>query len=142
MKRVMFVALLLFMLAIPELALAGSDCLEYMPAVVQLVGTIKEEVYPGRPNFESLAKGDEPEWCLILHLDKPICLKGRPGDEIERDRKNVKKLHLVFLRGNYQNSKKMLNKRVTVTGKMSGAFTAHHHAEVLIDVDQMKLADR
>ena len=42
------------------------------PHIVKLVGVIKNQTFPGPPNYESVAKGDAPEDYWILTLDEPI----------------------------------------------------------------------
>jgi len=128
--------LLVILLAMNQ-ATAANDCLEYGPALVEVKGTIRQEVFPGRPNYESIAKGDEPEHCWILHLDKPICVKGRPNDDIDVSQAGVKKLQLVLQPGDFKG--KFINKRVVIKGKLFGAHTGHHHTAVLIEATNMEL---
>jgi hypothetical protein len=40
---------------------AAPPCLKYEPEVVELKGKVKRVVFPGRPNYESVKAGDEPE---------------------------------------------------------------------------------
>ncbi len=42
------------------------------PDIVKLVGTIKNETFPGSPNYKDIGKGDEPEDYWILKLNTPI----------------------------------------------------------------------
>lgn len=45
----------------PFVALAGEEkCISYAPDAV-VAGTLERHTFPGRPNYESIAKGDEAE---------------------------------------------------------------------------------
>jgi hypothetical protein len=39
----------------------SGQCLSYAPASVTLTGALTSKTFPGRPNYESIEKGDEPE---------------------------------------------------------------------------------
>jgi hypothetical protein len=120
---------------------AKQDCLEYGHQV-QLTGNLVRETFPGPPNFESVEKGDIPEVAWILYLDKPVCIKGRAGDDFDVGISYLKALQLVM--GNkdyYQRAKGLLSKKVIVTGLLFGAHTGHHHTPVLIDVKDIQLME-
>lgn len=55
---------------------ASAACLNFEPAEVVLEGSLIERTYPGRPNYENVEKGDEPEVVQILVLDHPVCVDG------------------------------------------------------------------
>ena len=40
---------------------APGECLLYEPQIVSLAGTLRRKTFPGRPNYESVARGDEAE---------------------------------------------------------------------------------
>jgi hypothetical protein len=118
---------------------AAADCLEYGPAV-QLTGNLIRKTFPGLPNFTSVAQGDTPEVGWILHLDKPVCVKGRAGDDFDVAVSHLTDLQLVL--GNddyYRQAKKFLARKVIVTGVLFGAHTGHHHTPVLLDVKNIQL---
>jgi hypothetical protein len=48
---------------------------------VELSGILVEGVYPGPPEYESVAKGDAAYTALMLHLRVPICV--REGENAE-----------------------------------------------------------
>lgn len=52
----------------------ATKCLEYEPKVISLSGTLVRETHPGRPNYESIAGGDEPETIWVLRLKEAICV--------------------------------------------------------------------
>ena len=100
-------------------------------------GTLSRQVFPGRPNFEDVRKGDAREPGYILKLDAPICAT---GDEFLNAGKSFDRIQLVLddapassplpstLRG-------LTGKRVVVEGRSAfGAHTGHHHAPLLVAV--------
>jgi hypothetical protein len=118
---------------------AAADCLEYGPAV-QFTGKLVKKTFPGPPNFTSVAQGDTPEVGWILHLDIPICVKARAGDDFDVAVSHLTDLQLVL--GNddyYRQVKKFLTTKVIVTGVLFGAHTGHHHTPVLLDVKNIQV---
>jgi hypothetical protein len=118
----------------------GSQaCLSYEPAVVRLRGTITPKTFPGRPNYESVEKGDEPENVWILNADIPLCTNKDSSDPNNLSEANIRELELVFL-GNqdYDTYRLMLGKTVDVTGSLFHAYTAHHHTTILLEVKDME----
>lgn len=121
----------------------GSQaCLSYEPAVVRLRGTITQKTFPGRPNYESVEKGDEPENEWILNVDMPLCTNKANNDTSDPDHlseANIGKLELVFMgHQNYDTYRLMLGKTVDVTGSLFHAYTAHHHTTILLQVQDME----
>lgn len=130
-------ALLIVFLCGAASAQSTDDCLSYETRGVQLTGRIFTKIFPGRPNYESIKKGDEPEEAWIIRLAKPICVKANEqGDDAEN---NVSEIQLV-LRGNQFAQIRSLMKRgtVTVTGSLFHSHTGHHHRAVLIWVTGIK----
>ena len=115
----------------------AQRCLSAEPAAVTLKGRITRRTFAGRPNYESIKKGDEPETYWILHLARPVCVLG--DDFNDQPEKNVSKVQLVFSGSEpYARYKKFFSKRVVVGGKLFHANTGHHHTKVLIMVSGMK----
>src|SRR5437868_484357 len=65
----------------------------YEPKVVTLTGTIVPQVFPGPPNYKSVAEGDKPEKEWILHLQEPIQVDAYKDNDAER---NVRELQLIM----------------------------------------------
>jgi hypothetical protein len=120
-------------------AASQGDCLSYEPASVKLTGRVIRKVFPGRPNYESIKDGDEPEPAWILHLAKPICVKADGKEEFNVAVGKVSDLHLV-LRGKQFSQLRRLRRKgaVTLTGTLFHSFTGHHHTEVLMEVKSIK----
>jgi hypothetical protein len=136
-----FISLACFLSMFGAQATATAACLEFGLAV-QLNGNLIRQTFPGPPNYESVAKGDTPEVAWILHLDKPVCVKARPGDDIDVAISHLQDLQLVLADdGYYRQAKKFLTRKVMVTGVLFGAHTGHHHTPVLMDVKDMQVME-
>jgi hypothetical protein len=114
---------------------------------VKLVGTIKNETFPGPPNYESVAKGDAPEDYWILKLDSPIDVaedrEEYPVPEESKPQMNVSDLQInldVYLNADYTAYQKFMDKKVKVTGELTQAYTVHHKTPVMILARDIKLA--
>jgi hypothetical protein len=117
---------------------AAANCLEYGPKV-QLIGRLVKKTFPGPPNYASVARGDTPEVVWILHLDKSICVKARPGNDFDVAVSQLQDLQLALGNINYyQHAKELLSRKVIVTGVLFGAHTGHHHTPVLLDVENIQ----
>ena len=121
--------------------------LKCTPSIVKLVGTITNVIFPGPPNYKSVAKGDEPEhyWILKLgsHIDVAEDRVECPVPEASRPQMNVSNLQLnldVYLNADYAAYQKFMGKRVEVTGELTQAYTVHHKTPVMIWVRDIQLA--
>jgi len=70
MNRKYKIIAILMLFIIPSLLFA--ECMNYEPDAVSLTGKIIRKTFPGRPNYESIKAGDEPETYWILISDKPF----------------------------------------------------------------------
>ena len=111
----------------------AAACLKYEPEQVALSGTLHRATFPGRPNFESIADGDEAETGFYLTLGQAICTEGN-GDPEREPRKDVREIQLVLTPAQYAALRPQLGKQVQLRGKMFSSFTGHHHADVLLRV--------
>jgi hypothetical protein len=114
-----------------------DGCFKYDSDVAKLNGTISTHVFPGPPNYESVAKGDAREQVWVLQLSKPICTSASADIEAEKD---VRDLQLVFREGQkqYDEYRSLKGRRVVVTGTLFHAETGHHHTKVLLTVTDIK----
>ena len=120
--------------------------LECFPHIVKLVGTIKNETFPGPPNYRDSKKGDEREDYWILKLAEPIDVAKDP--EFPAPNENSLQLNVRDLQLNldvhnlgYQRYREFLGKRVEVMGELSQGFTVHHKTAVMIWAREIKLAE-
>jgi len=115
---------------------AATQCHEYEPKVVSLSGVIVRETHPGRPNYESIANGDEPETIWVLKLKKAICVLA--SDDINVKADNEKEIQLVLQAEQYKRYRRLLGQRVTASGTLFHSHTGHHHKTLLLKTDDMR----
>jgi hypothetical protein len=117
---------------------AESHCLSYEPAVARLEGKLIRRTFPGSPNYESLQKGDKPEVYWLLDLLHPVCVDQDHEDaDLNPAQQGVRRIQLVVGSEVYENQKNLIGKRVVVSGRLSGAHTAHHRAPLLMNVEAL-----
>jgi hypothetical protein len=145
MRKVIVAAQIVLILLLPllsaELARAGSDCLEYEPAVVKLTGKAIEEKHILRPNQPVKAKGNGYVHFPFLALDKPVCVKGPEGDPYNPPEAGIRKMQLVLDEAQDRAYATMLNRKVVVTGKLWHGNNQYHRTPVLIIVESITPAD-
>lgn len=116
----------------------------YQPERVTLTGKLFLKTFPGPPNYESVKKGDAAEKGWYLKLDKKIDViinekKRVPENDNDEKEKGVDVIQLALpYEGyhEYQKKKKFkVGARVTLSGNLFRRFTGHHHARVLLSVD-------
>jgi hypothetical protein len=127
MKQIVITAALL---AILTPGLARAQCLKYEPKKVSLSGVIVRETHPGRPNFSSVAEGDEPEIIWVLKLEKAVCVLNANDIDVGED--NQKEIQLVLNDRQYGQYQSLLGQKVTVTGALFHSQTGHHHKTLLL----------
>lgn len=111
----------------------AAECLKYEPAVVTVSGELHRATFPGRPNFESIASGDEPETGFYLTLKEPLCTQADAAGEQEAQ-EGVHEVQLVLTQKQYAQWRPKLGQQVTLHGGLFAAFSGHHHAPVLLKV--------
>jgi hypothetical protein len=114
----------------------ATQCLEYEPKAVSLSGVIVRETHPGRPNYESIANGDEPETIWVLKLKKAICVLA--SDDINVKADNEKEIQLVLQAEQYKRHRRLLGQRVTASGQLFHSHTGHHHKTLLLKTDDIR----
>jgi hypothetical protein len=116
-------------------------CLKYWPAAVSLTGTLRSQVFPGPPNFESTKRGDRKERAIILTLVVRTCTTGNNPQGFEGPETNIREMQLVVTKSaHWKTVERRIGKRVVVTGTLFHAFTGHHRTKVLIDVTDIRAA--
>ncbi len=134
---------LAFLHPFPAFASAGEksaekeQCFKYETTVITLTGTIKKEVHPGTPNYESIANGDEALVYWFLYLDKPVCVSATiVNGEVEDDEeRNIRKVQIVPMEDHlYDKAKEKVNKKVAITGTLFHQIFSRHYTKVLISV--------
>ena len=114
---------------------AFGACLDYEPAVVSLSGTLAREVYPGRPNYESIADGDEPEAIWVLKLDVPICIND--AGFMAPAETNVTEIQLVLSSEQYEGHSDKMGGHITASGSLFHGHNGHHHKTLLLNTSTL-----
>lgn len=112
---------------------ANAGCFDYnFDHRVQLTGEVARKTFPGRPNFESIANGDEPETYIVFKLKSPICVHPAK-DDLDDDPADNVYLMQMLLTSNESISyfRSLMNKTVVLEGSFFSAITGHHHTPVL-----------
>jgi hypothetical protein len=108
-----------------------GGCAGYEPDTLEVTGVLERRTYPGPPNYENIAKGDARETGYYLNLSKPLCVS-RNLDATNVPTAGVRALQLVLDKTGPNRLRAKIGKRLTLRGTLAHAFTAHHHAELLL----------
>jgi len=134
-RRLAAVLALLFGLGAAD---AAGRCYTYEPKQVTLVGTLVARTLPGPPNYVSVARGDLPESVLFLRLEEPICVSADPLSlRNSKGHAGITELQLVSIQ---REARKLLGKRVRITGSLSEAQGGQHRTPVLLAVRGLRPA--
>ena len=115
---------------------AKARCLAYEPSVVSLDGELQSRVFPGPPNYASIARGDYPENVLILALDREICVAGDPSSS--RNSQSHYGLLEVQLVVPKDQARYLVGKRVRASGTLFGAHSGHHRTPIVLEVRSIR----
>jgi len=112
--------------------------LSYASEKVVLHGYLRVRTFPGRPNFESIKEGDEPERQWVLELHHPLSVRPRPDDEYNYAVKNARLVTLAPLQAKlWPVLKQLENKSIVVSGKLECASSPHHHTDLVLTVAEV-----
>jgi hypothetical protein len=100
-----------------------------------LTGRLEIQAFPGPPNYESVAHGDELETGLFIRLDQPITILSSEG------RIQARILHLAgtLTKKDFQHGRKRAEARVS--GSLFLRFNGHHRSRVLIEATSIEVRD-
>lgn len=104
------------------LAFAVGVCAQSDEQPIRVTGVLRAEVFPGRPNYESVERGDEPEKAWIATVSED----GRT-EELQLIVDDEFDARFGILRSS-------IGKKITVDGFVWEASTGHHHTARLITV--------
>jgi Domain of unknown function (DUF4431) len=117
---------------------SAQKCLGYGPTV-SLTGTIRSQVFPGPPDYESIKSGDRKETATILRLTASTCTIG--NDPRDLPETGLREMQLVVTRSaDWETIRRRRGKRVIVRGTLFHAITGHHRTKVLIEVANIRAA--
>jgi hypothetical protein len=107
--------------------------------VVQVKGRLLVQTFPGRPNFESVAKGDEAERTYVVKLPKPICLDD--DDQFADPAKRFDTVHVsTTMTDLWPKLRAALGRSVVVSGEGLASFNGHHHAPLVVFAKHVETA--
>ena len=112
----------------------AEDCSRYEPAVTTVSGVISIKEYFGPPNYGENPDTDSKEKFYFIALDKPLCVNA--SSEYDSAENNINSMEMVYAPSDYPFNNAWLGKRVSVSGTLFHAQTAHHHTPVLITVTE------
>ncbi|TIP06453.1 MAG: hypothetical protein E5X72_01675 [Mesorhizobium sp.] len=121
---------IVFALSVLSAGSEASQCFDISKGQPEhLAGQLIYRIFPGSPNFEDVAKGDEPEPAYILRLASPICLT---GDEFANEAAPVSTVQLSATTATEVLLRSLVGKDVEVQlAGQAAAITGHHHAPLL-----------
>ena len=112
--------------------------MKYGPTV-SLTGKLNSRTFPGPPNYQSIRRGDRKETALLLTLSQNICTTGNDPQGLDVPETGVHEVQLAITNSaHWKLVRRLLGKRIIVTGTLFHAHTGHHRTEVLIDVASVR----
>jgi hypothetical protein len=112
-------------------AAASAGCLSYA-SPVYVTGRLLRIVFPGPPNYDSVAGGDKPEPYFVLHLDRPVCVAEDPTDSEKPAVARVTDMQLMLQPAQYKQLRSRLGRQIRLSGVLVAAHTGHHHTPVML----------
>lgn len=137
------VVIFCILLGLPLWSSAKNIQVKYEPNIVEIKGKLEIQTFPGLPNYESIASGDQAEKGFYVRLDHPIDVigdKNDSGDNAQTELQ-VKVLQLATSHddGTWdQIHKAGVGAHVTITGVLFHRLSGHNHSRVLLSVTRVK----
>jgi hypothetical protein len=110
----------------------NATCLTYASRVF-VTGTLTRQVFPGPPNYESIARGDTQEIYYVLRFDRPTCVDQDPTDSQLPGIKKLTEMQLVLTHEQYLQLEGKIGRKIGLSGTLFPAETGHHHTPVLLE---------
>ena len=136
--------LLFFLFIISLNTFAQNRTVHYEPEIIELIGEIDLQTFPGSPNYESIKNGDEVETHFYLKLRNSIDVIALPKDA-ESPMKSESFYNVQILQLVVHDDKNMSILRKTgegghlkIRGTLFHRFSGHHHSRVLLEVKNIK----
>jgi len=136
---------LFFFLALISIStFAKNTTVHYEPEIVELVGELDLQTFPGIPNYESIKNGDEAEKHFYLRLQKPIDVIALPKDDQSFMKSesfyNIQILQLVVHEDKHMSLLRKSGEggHVKIRGTLFHRHTGHHHSRVLLEIINIK----
>lgn len=108
--------------------------------ITTLYGKVRDVVFPGPPNYESINDGDEPQFYWILYTNASITLIGRSMENGELyENGSSCMFQLCVPTDIYDNRLDILGKYAKVEGEVFFGHTGHHKTKALLNVSSIKI---
>jgi len=127
--------LLVLWVSSQQLSSSVAGCYQYEHDTIAVRGTVVRRVYPGRPNYASVKRGDEPDTVYVLRLRTPLCTAKSDAGEA---REKVEEVQLYFSMTEASAVKRMNGKKVLLHGTLEEWKLGWHHLPVLLHVRSEK----
>ena len=101
-----------------------------------LQGILKKEIFYGPPGYGENPKSDKKEPQYLLKLEQAIKVVANPDDPLSETEESVREITLVNSSG--QSLEFVIGMKILVKGKLFHAHTAHHHTQVLMEVQSLE----
>ena len=108
---------------------AAPPCARFVADTVALRGHVERRVYPGRPNYASVAAGDVPDTVFVLRLTRPVCGQASATDTTHA---HIREVQLELERGETAIATGLLGQEVTLRGTLQQWEWGWHHLPVLL----------
>ena len=100
-------------------------------------GMLTVQLFAGQPNYESIAKGDAEEQAFILELPRRTC--ANDGEFIDAST-TFDRVHLSAEGSQFLSVlSAAVGRNVTVRGEAFGSHTGHHHAPLVLFVQEISV---
>ena len=109
----------------------AASCYRYDADSVALAGRVERRVYPGRPNYESTKRGDEPDTVFVLRLARPLCVATSSDHEGHR---GIREVQLYYSAEDAAAIRALRGKSTLMKGTLLAAAWGWHHLPVLLHV--------
>jgi hypothetical protein len=114
-------------------------CLKLTPENSQATfsGLLTEQIFAGPPNYVSIARGDAEEHAFILELPRRACADdgdfieaSEPFDRVQLSSEDASLIDVLSA---------AVGRNVTVRGEAFGSHTGHHHAPLVMMVEEVSV---
>jgi hypothetical protein len=109
----------------------ANTCYRFEADSVALAGRVIRRVYPGRPNYESVKAGDEPDTVFVLQLERPLCTR---ASDLGEARKDVREVQLYFSKDDARMVRVLRGRSVVLRGTLQEGIWGWHHLSVMLHV--------
>ena len=115
-----------------------AKCLDLLTdSRVTVSGQLTLQLFAGAPNYESIVNGDAEERTLILELPTRMCANDagfiEPSESFDRVHVSASEPAI------YDVLASAVGRNVTISGEAFGSQTGHHHAPLVMLVDEVSV---